>query len=79
MDALLYLKDWNLQGILRVLAFFFVGHWASDLGWYSFVSFFTGKGSEVINRPHYKLFMTVCGIFLIFLGIYFILSAQKAV
>ncbi len=71
-------KGLELAGILGVLTFF-VGHWASDLGWYSFVSFFTGKGSEVINKHHYKLIMIVCGVFLIFLGIYFLLSAQKTI
>jgi threonine/homoserine/homoserine lactone efflux protein len=71
-------KGLELAGIFGVLAFF-IGHWASDLGWYSLVSFFTNKGSGVMTNRHYKIIMTVCGVFLIFLGIYFVLSSQKII
>lgn len=70
------IKGLEIAGILGVLAFF-VGHWASDFGWYSLVSFLVGRGSLFINQNHYKTLMMVCGILLVILGIYFILSSQN--
>ena len=71
-------KGLELAGIFGVFAFF-IGHWTSDFGWYSLVSFFTNKGSGVMEARHYKMIMAVCGVFLIILGIYFVLSSQNII
>lgn len=71
-------KGLELAGAVGVLGFI-VGHWASDLGWFSTVSFLTSRGSGVMNEKHYKTIMIICGAFLIVLGVYFILSAQKII
>lgn len=71
-------KGLELAGILGVFAFF-IGHWTSDFGWYSIVSFFTNKGSGVMEVRHYKMIMAICGVFLILLGIYFVLSSQNII
>jgi threonine/homoserine/homoserine lactone efflux protein len=68
-------KGLELAGIFGLICFL-VGHWSADLSWYSAVSFFTSKGSKIMTDHHYKIIMRVCGIFLIILGIYFVLSAQ---
>ncbi|UTB33910.1 MAG: LysE family translocator [Methanobacterium sp. ERen5] len=56
------LKGMELAGILGVIGFL-VGHWCSDLGWFSTVSFFTTKGSNVMKDKHYKIIMSASGIF----------------
>jgi len=66
-------KGLELAGIFGLLGFL-LGHWSADLGWYSVISFFTSKGLKVMDERSYQLIMKICGVFLIFLGIYFILS-----
>lgn len=68
------LKGIELAGILGVMGFL-VGHWFSDLGWFSTVSFFTTKGSNIMNDNHYKIIMNVSGFFLMALGVYFVISS----
>ncbi len=70
------LKGIELAGIFGVIAFL-IGHWCSDMGWFSTVSFFTSKGSKIMTDYHYKIIMNLSGLFLILLGIYFVLNAQK--
>ncbi len=67
------LKGIEFAGIIGVLSFL-VGHWGADLTWYSLVSFFTSKGRHVLPGKRYKIIMVVCGVFLVFLGGYFIYS-----
>lgn len=67
-------KGLELAGVLGLLGFL-LGHWSADLGWYSVVSFFTSKGSKIMNDRSYNLTMKICGVFLIILGAYFILSS----
>ncbi len=71
------LKGIELAGIIGVFSFL-VGHWGADLGWYSLVSFFTSKGRSVLPGKRYRIMMMICGVFLIFLGIYFIYSTLIA-
>lgn len=71
-------KGLELAGFFGVLAFI-VGHWTSDLGWFSLVSFFTSRGSRVMTEKHYKIMMNASGVFLMILGVYFLLNAQKIV
>lgn len=68
------LKGIELAGILGVVGFL-TGHWFSDLGWFSTVSFFTTKGSNIMKDNHYKIIMSVSGIFLMALGVYFMISS----
>ena len=71
-------KGLELAGIFGVL-WFLAGHWASDLSWFSIVSLFTTRGSRIMTDRHYKIMMNASGIFLMILGIYFLLNAQKIV
>ncbi len=71
-------KGLELAGIFGVLGFL-IGQWAIDLSWFSVVSFFTSRGSQVMTEKHYKIMMNASGIFLMILGIYFLLNAQKIV
>jgi threonine/homoserine/homoserine lactone efflux protein len=71
-------KGLELAGIFGVLGFL-IGHWASDMGWFSLVSFFTSRGSNIMTAKHYQVLMNVSGVFLMILGVYFILNAQKII
>lgn len=66
-------KGLALAGILGLLSFS-IGHWLADLSWFSAVSFISSRGSKFMSNNTYKAVMTICGIFLILLGIYFIVS-----
>lgn len=69
-------KGLELAGIVGLLGFI-IGHWSADFSWFSIVSFFSSRGSKIMNDRTYKAVMMVCGIFLILLGAYFILSQLK--
>lgn len=71
-------KGFELAGILGMFGFL-LGHWSADMGWFSMVSYFTSKGSRIMTEKHYKILMNATGVFLLILGAYFILNAQKIV
>jgi threonine/homoserine/homoserine lactone efflux protein len=71
-------KGIELAGIFGVLGFL-VGHWASDLSWFSMVSFFTSRGSQIMTEKHYNILINSSGIFLIILGLYFLLNSQQII
>ena len=68
-------KGLEIAGLVGLFGFI-IGHWSADLGWFSLVSFFSSKGSKIMNHKQYGLLMKICGIFLIVLGVYFLLAAQ---
>lgn len=66
-------KGLEIAGIFGLLAFS-IGHWSADLSWYTIISFFSSRGSKFMSDGTYKIVMMVCGVFLVILGIYFIVS-----
>ena len=66
-------KGIELAGIIGLLGFI-IGHWSADFSWFSIVSFFSSRGTNIMNEKIYKSVMMICGTFLVLLGIYFILS-----
>ena len=68
-------KGLEIAGLVGLIGFL-IGHWSADLGWFSTVSFFSSKGSEIMDKNQYNIIMKVCGIFLIVLGLYFLFNAQ---
>lgn len=54
------------------LAAFFTGHIMSDFFWYSLVAAAVVAGKRLISPRGYRILLTGCGIFLIFMGILFI-------
>ncbi len=69
------IKGMALAGVLGILAFL-LGHWSSDLAWFSTVSFFSSKSSSLMEPRNYKIIMRVCGVFMIFVGGYFLTSSM---
>lgn len=68
-------KGVEIAGLVGLVGFI-IGHWSADLGWFSTISFFSSKGSNIMSEKQYKLMMKICGLFLIVLGVYFLITAQ---
>ena len=65
---------WSLTVGIVGVALFYVGHILSDLGWYSFVSLLVAKGRRLMSVRVYRGLLAVCGIALVGLGGYFLVS-----
>jgi len=48
-----------------------VGHWLSDFGYYTFVSFVVHRHASYVS-PRQRQISTILGLFLTALGIYFL-------
>lgn len=70
---------WALKLGISGVATFFSGHILSDLAWYSVVSFVIASGRKVIKDNVYRVLLALCGVALIVLGGYFIISAIRLV
>jgi threonine/homoserine/homoserine lactone efflux protein len=57
------------------LASFFTGHILSDLVWYSLVAFAISSGRRLITARVYQGLILVCGLFLLALGVFFLVSS----
>jgi len=62
----------GLEGGLVLVGAFMVGHWTADTAWYTLVSTGVSKGRTILSDTVYRKVILVCGIFLIFFGIYYI-------
>lgn len=63
-------------GWLGVLIFF-SGHILSDLIWYSFISGAVAGGRRYLSTAAYHWLLRICGLFLFFIAISFIMAALK--
>lgn len=54
------------------LAGFLVGHWSSDLAWYSLISFLSSRGSFDTGGRIYRAVMVACNGFILLAGLYFL-------
>lgn len=68
------IKGMALAGFLGIFAFL-IGHWSSDLIWFSTVSFISSKSSALITPRNYKIIMRICGVFMISVGGYFFINS----
>lgn len=67
-------KGIAMAGIMGLLGFL-IGHWSSDILWFSTVSFFSSRSTSVMNPKTYKTVMHICGLFLVCVGGYFFISS----
>ncbi|MBC7117779.1 LysE family transporter [Methanothermobacter tenebrarum] len=74
IGAALMLKGMELAK-LTGLAAFLIGHWSSDFAWYGIVSFFSARGKPIL-KSSYRFIISACGVFLIVVGLYFILTSS---
>jgi threonine/homoserine/homoserine lactone efflux protein len=62
----------GLKGGIIFAAAFMIGHWISDIGWFTFVSTGISRGKKVMPERVYRGVIFACGIFLIGFGLWFI-------
>ena len=72
--GLTYLARAREMGAAGV-AVFFCGHILADLTWYSAVSFAAAGGRRLMGDRVYRVVVAVCGLFLVYVGFWFIDSA----
>jgi len=60
-------------GFLGLLVFY-IGHIMADLVWYTFISVMIASGKKWINDKVYRIILICCAVFLIYLGITFIIN-----
>ena len=65
----LLLKGLEIMGVLGVLLVT-LGHWASDFGYYAFVSYMINRHKKFVN-PHQHLITMILALFMVFLGVIF--------
>lgn len=53
---------------------FFIGHISSDFIWYLFIGFLISAGKKIISKKIYRIIFIICGVFLVYLGIKFIID-----
>ena len=62
----------GLSGGPLLVLFFLVGHWSADFGWYTLVSTSFSKGKSILSEGSYRVVVALCGMFLIFFGLYYL-------
>ncbi len=67
LGYILYSMKFGYLGVL----FFFVGHIAADLGWYTVVSITVGKGRHFLTDRVYRSVIGICAAILLFFSGYF--------
>ena len=65
---------WSRELGMAAVMLFCVGHILADLLWYSGISALVATGRQWITDGFYHLIMTICGVFLIGLAVYFVIS-----
>ncbi len=56
------------------LSSFYVGHILSDFGWYAFISFMLATGRRLFTNRTYRTLIALCGVFLVWLSVFFLYS-----
>lgn len=65
---------WSLNLGVAGVASFYSGHILADLSWYTLIAFVLAKGKRVVNDTIYHYLILACGLALLGLGSYFIIS-----
>lgn len=68
---------WSLKLGAAGVATFFTGHMLGDFGWYAVVALVIITGRRFISDSAYRWMLIVCGIALVGLGVYFIISGAR--
>lgn len=68
---------WSLKLGAAGVATFFVGHTSGDFAWHAVVALVIITGRRFINDSAYRWMLIVCGIALVGLGVYFIVSGAQ--
>lgn len=68
---------WSLKLGTAGVATFFAGHTLGDFGWYAVVALVIITGKRFISDSVYRRMLMICGVALMGLGIYFIVSGAQ--
>jgi threonine/homoserine/homoserine lactone efflux protein len=68
---------WSLRLGIAGVASFFTGHILADFSWYALVAFVIASGRKIITDTIYSKLLVVCGLALVALGGYFIISGFR--
>lgn len=66
----------GLQGGLVFVGIFMIGHWSADTAWYTLVSTGVSKGRTILYDSAYRKIITICGIFLLLFGMYYLSTSM---
>jgi threonine/homoserine/homoserine lactone efflux protein len=69
-----FLSKSLVHGAVGPVVFYF-GHIMSDLVWYGFVSFLISIGKKLLAGWPYYILISLCAVFLIYIGVKFIVDA----
>ncbi len=64
----------GLEISMLAVSAFMIGHWAADLGYFTFVSTSFSKGKKLMSPKLYERVLLSCGLFLILFGSWFIIG-----
>ncbi len=67
---------WSFSLGIAGIASFFTGHILADLLWYALVAFVVATGRKIMNDVAYRILLVVCGVALLGLGGYFLVSSS---
>ena len=70
LGYILYSRQFGLPGVV----FFFTGHVAADLAWYSFISAAVSGGRHLLTDRFYRALIAFCAAFLVLFACYFAYS-----
>jgi threonine/homoserine/homoserine lactone efflux protein len=68
---------WSAKLGLAGVATFYASHISADLIWYALIAFIVVKGRKIISDGIYRWFLIICGVALLGLGSYFIISGVQ--
>lgn len=67
----------HTEGNLPEISAFYFGHISSDFAWYSLVGLAIVYGKRILSTKFYKWLLMICGVFIIFMALYFLYSGGK--
>lgn len=65
---------WSLKLGAGGVSAFYASHLSADMLWYVFIAFVVVRGKRLLNITVYRWFMIICGLALIGMGLYFVVS-----
>ena len=68
------LMDAYAVGAILGVAFWLIGHYLADFGWFSLISFSVARKGAMIRRRGYRRLLIGCAIFLVFFGFYLLVK-----
>lgn len=71
LGYIMHAKQTGMQGI----AFFYAGHIAGDLIWYTAISIAIARGKKLFTDKAYRNLIAICGTFLVAFALYLVINA----